>query len=171
MTSSITPLVPRPETYAELISTFGDPSQYARTEHGIAPQWECAHMYRLALPKPLPLAWDRSILVGRVTVHQLIAPLLEKIYADIDAAGLWDELRDFGGAYNYRAKRGAGSELSLHSWGIAVDHDVARNPLGSGMGEMHPSIVAIFEVHGFVWGGRFKRRTDPMHFQYAAGVL
>jgi hypothetical protein len=34
---------------------------------------------------------------------------------------------------------------------------------------MDPDVVAIFQHFGFLWGGEFHLRKDPMHFQYATG--
>jgi hypothetical protein len=38
------------------------------------------------------------------------------------------QLDDFGGCFNYRKMRG-GTQLSLHSWGVAIDLDPDRNLL------------------------------------------
>jgi hypothetical protein len=34
---------------------------------------------------------------------------------------------------------------------------------------MNLQVVAVFEHFGFLWGGDFRGRPDPMHFQYATG--
>jgi hypothetical protein len=35
---------------------------------------------------------------------------------------------------------------------------------------MPPEIVAIFERHGFIWGGKW-RHYDTMHFEYRPELL
>lgn len=70
------------------------------------------------------------------------------------------------GCFNPRLKRGI-DQLSLHSWGAAVDLNADTNPLG-GPGDMPQSWVNIWEAVGWTWGGRW-RRPDPMHFQWARG--
>lgn len=91
----------------------------------------------------------------------LVAPLT-RVFTDIVNAKLHEELLTFDGCFNIRKSRGL-SIPSLHSWGVAVDFDAFRNQLGAEP-KMNPKIVEIFEVHGFDWGGRWKRK-DGMHFQ------
>lgn len=95
--------------------------------------------------------------------NKLLIPKFQAVHKAIVTAGLSQELKTFDGCYNVRKIRG-GSELSTHSWGIAVDHNAAENALGAEP-KISKEIVAIFENHGFYWGGRFKRK-DGMHFQY-----
>jgi hypothetical protein len=56
--------------------------------------------------------------------------------------------------------------LSLHTWGIAIDLNVAGNQVGT-PGTMDPRVMRIFERWGFAWGGRWSV-PDPMHFELAA---
>lgn len=95
----------------------------------------------------------------------MIAPF-QKALSSVVKAGLADKLHTFDGCYNVRYIRGR-KNLSTHSWGISIDLDASRNPLGAEP-KMHPGVVSCFENNGFVWGGRW-RRKDGMHFQYAKG--
>ena len=72
-----------------------------------------------------------------------------------------------GGSFNYRLMRG-GSRLSVHSWGIAIDMDPARNPWPSTWheGMLNHEFADILEKHGLWWRGR-PGDNDPMHFQAA----
>jgi hypothetical protein len=82
----------------------------------------------------------------------------------------------FSGSFNYRPMRG-GSALSMHSYGIAIDFDAARNGLGNRKPHLalYPEIIDIFLEHGAIWGGDWngnrdtldERRCDGMHFQFA----
>lgn len=58
--------------------------------------------------------------------------------------------------------------LSMHSWGIAVDFDPKKNPYGGRNSwlrtEAGQKFVAVFEAAGWTWGGRWSFRDD-MHFQ------
>lgn len=93
-----------------------------------------------------------------------------------------NEVSSFDGIFNIRVVRGyeekykqliaagqfesAVKYLSLHSWGIAIDLNAASNPLG-GASHLSQTFVDCFIKAGFDWGGNFKNRKDPMHFQLA----
>lgn len=75
----------------------------------------------------------------------------------------------YGGAYNYRLKRGSNS-LSMHAYGCAIDLDPARNAFH----DEHPhfadvkDVLEAFSAGGWTWGGRWSGRSrDGMHFQAA----
>lgn len=51
----------------------------------------------------------------------------------------------------------------MHTWGIALDLNVAGNQRGTG-GQIDPRTVRVLKGWGFAWGGDWDR-TDPMHFQ------
>ena len=65
------------------------------------------------------------------------------------------------------------SDLSYHSWGIAVDFDPAHNPWGGVKPNGEPSLmrqnmkfVEVFEEAGWTWGGRWRKgKGDDMHFE------
>lgn len=77
------------------------------------------------------------------------------------------------GTYSWRKVRGA-SRKSPHAYGIAIDLNPAMNPYWarSGRGGIdaarraYPAgIIAAFEEHGFIWGGKWSH-YDLMHFEY-----
>jgi len=156
-----------PNGLSEVIATFGDIDKFIRSDGTLSPKWEEQNIVRITLPKPLPLSGTTSS-VTRITCHKLLADTMKQTLRDIDAAGKWTLLHSYGGGFNFRVKRG-GSQTSLHAWGIAWDFDPEHNPLGS-KGTMDPGIVDLFSQHGFFWGGKFKGRKDPMHFQFATRV-
>jgi hypothetical protein len=158
---------PVPEGRAAVIATFGDIAKFIRSDGTISPKWEEAVIRRVTLPRPLIFS-GTTIEVTRVTCHDLLTGTLSATLRAIDDAGKWPALHSYGGGFNFRPKRGSG-EISLHAWGIAWDFDPEHNPLGKA-GTMDPTIVEIFAANGFFWGGKFKGRKDPMHFQYATGT-
>ena len=136
--------------------------------------WERTHLATITLPYPLTLAWDLSVEVRRLTCHRLVAPSVTAILTSIlNAFGSIEEIKRarmhlYGGCYNYR-RIGGSSRLSTHAWGIGIDFDPDRNPMGKPYDEtegmMPMTVVEIFEAQGWKWGGRFQSRPDCMHFQ------
>ncbi|HEY6194530.1 MAG TPA: M15 family metallopeptidase [Candidatus Eisenbacteria bacterium] len=153
-------------TDAQVIGTFGDPGPFVRQDGSIDERWPTMILAPLTLPAPLPLSWDHQHTVTRLRVHRKLVGLFSAALAAIHAnAEAWASLGDTGGAYAWRPQRGA-KRLSRHCWAIALDLDVGDNPIG-GKPHMHPAVIAAFAAQGFEWGGAWKRRKDPMHFEFA----
>jgi hypothetical protein len=149
----------------EVKRVFGDPAPYADGAGGISPKWERKIITSFFLPEPLPYCADRSILIERVRCHKRIAPFMQAALQELhDSDGVWGSINDFGGCYNWRTQRKS-KNLSRHSWGIALDIDVTDNPMGT-PGEMNKTAITIFRSYGFLWGGDFRSRKDPMHFEF-----
>lgn len=157
-----------PHGFQAVRDRFGDLLAYLADDGGIDPKWEAERMTRAALPFSIPLAWDTTKNARAIRCHQLIAPLVEVVFHQIAARSLESAVKTYGGGYVYRAKRN-GVKPSTHAWGIAIDLNPNTNPMGT-PGDMDPRLVALFEGHGFTWGGRWSGRDkDPMHFQYCSG--
>ena len=124
------------------------------------PRWVATYIRT----EPVPI-------LGQVTCNKAMLPQLRAALEEVVARGLADRTHpgEYGGCYypryiGYDPAKG----LSLHTWGIAVDLNVAGNQRGTA-GQMDRQVVAIFEKWGFAWGGNW-RYTDPMHFELAAIV-
>lgn len=109
---------------------------------------------------------ERVPVLGRVTCHRAMLPALSGALGEVARAGLGGSLGTYGGCFNARRVAGgdSGGNLSRHSFGIAVDLNIARNSFG-GRVDMHPRVVAIFRRWGFAWGGTWVR-ADGMHFEW-----
>jgi hypothetical protein len=123
----------------------------------IDPAWVADNIIRADVP-----------VLGTVVGHRKMLPDLRAAMAELEDSGLADlvDSNDFqraGGAYNPRTVR-FDTALSHHSWGIAVDINVARNPLGAPP-DQDPRLVRIMEKHNFTWGGRWLR-PDAAHFEW-----
>lgn len=111
---------------------------------------------------------SRSIpILGEVTCHRGLLPQLETAMEQTMDAGLAFTIdpRDFGGCYGPRfIDSNPGGRLSHHSWGIAVDFNVAQNRPGTPP-DLDRRFVRIMESNGFTWGGRWLI-PDGMHFEW-----
>ena len=117
------------------------------------PAWVTANIRT----EPVPI-------LGEVTCHRVVLPQLRAALTEIKARGLADTINpdEYAGCFYPRFIAGT-SQLSLHSFGIALDLNVPGNQRGT-VGEMDRTVVSIFKKWGFAWGGDWNY-TDPMHFQ------
>ncbi len=112
---------------------------------------------------------ERVPILGAVTCHRVVLPQLRAALTEVVTRGLAEAIhpREYAGCYYPRYIAGT-TQLSLHSFGIALDLNVAGNHRGT-VGEMDRTVVEIFKRWGFAWGGDWAY-TDPMHFEMNALV-
>lgn len=154
--------------------TFNSPT-YPRLETVFGPAGgPRATIGRCFLPLRFVIAWDKTQRIQSFACHELAAPIFTSIFAmAVDHYGETEfrrlRLDQFGGCYSHRAMRG-GTNLSTHSWGIAVDLDPTRNQLRWGKDRAafarpeYDPFWDIVEAHGAVSLGR-ARGFDYMHWQ------
>jgi len=162
-----------PVEQSQALADFYSPFQL-RADGFPTAAWEAAHLTTIVAPYPLVASWDTTSVITRIRCHRLIAPslkgILQGILAHYGSAAAVQAARMhlYGGGYNFRRISGS-AQLSLHSYGAAIDLDPDHNPLGKpwqpGTGMMPEPVVALFEAAGWKWGGRFNHRKDCMHFQ------
>ena len=126
----------------------------------------------------LPRSWGRAI---RISAVNGVAERLAAVSEELDAlpAAVKRYAYPPAGTYNCRTVADTG-EPSMHSWGAAIDINAARADYwlwhGSGVidaglvNRIPPEIVAVFERHGFIWGGKWSH-YDTMHFEYRPELL
>jgi hypothetical protein len=149
-------LTQTPAGLDEIIDTFGSLD---------TPHFESRYVEPFTLPYPL---FYEGIKVTRARCHHLIVENVRQAFEAIKAAGLQDQVKNYSGIYNARSIRGQTAHPSTHSWGIAIDLEAGKYPLGSTR-RFPDDIVKIFQDAGFFYGGDFVSRKDPMHFQFCKG--
>lgn len=156
-----------PHGFPQLIATYGDPRPFVNDKPG----WEAQTLVTIPLPTPLPYAYVQSTDITKIRAHTLVASQFVSAFTACLSAGVPRDRLIYGGIYAWRAVRGQ-TRLSTHTWGIAVDLDPGKNPLGqhwrAGVGMLPETIIDVFRTHGFVWGGDWSR-PDPQHFQLVDG--
>lgn len=80
----------------------------------------------------------------------------------IDALGI----SKYAGAYNPRFIRGSSTKWSNHAYGAAIDLNAEDNGFGKGHGNIPQPVIDAFKRQGARWGGDYRGRTDPMHFEF-----
>jgi hypothetical protein len=126
----------------------------------------------------LPRTWGHAL---SITTVNGVDRQLEAISRELDDLPASDRefLYPVGGTYQCRAVADTG-EPSMHGWGAAIDINPARSQywrwrrsagaLPAYTNTVPLEIVAVFERHGFIWGGRWAH-FDTMHFEYRPELL
>ena len=134
-------------------------------------------------PRLVPVVWLPNTWghVVRMTSVNGIDRQLTAISRELDELPADDKkyLYPPGGTYICRHVADTG-QTSMHGWGAAIDINPAlsdywlwhRAAGGAPVYVNHipPEIVAVFERHGFIWGGRWVH-FDTMHFEYRPELL
>lgn len=131
---------------------------------------------KIELPFPMKLAWNKSQIIRRMTLHKKVAPSAQRVFERIAEHYSPEEIAKhgfdlFGGSLNVRKMRG-GSRYSMHSWGIAIDFDPERNQLKWGRDRAYlakpecEQFWKFWEEEGWLSLGR-ARNFDWMHVQAA----
>jgi len=150
-------------TTNQIIKRYGQPNETG-----------AGYLTVIQLPYPMRLAWDLDVKVTRMSCHKDVADKFLAVFNDLLCHYGYDEIVRlgidlFGGCFNYRRMRG-GSSWSLHSWGIAIDLDPARNKLKESRRTArfarpeYKPMIDIFYKHGFISLG-VERNFDFMHFE------
>jgi hypothetical protein len=122
----------------------------------VDPRWRTASIKHGRVP-----------ILGRVACHRRLFGQLRAALAEIrsEQLGFLIDPSDYGGCYSPRfVSTSSAQRLSHHSWGIAIDINVAENSFGT-KPDQDERVVRIFEQHGFTWGGRWLI-PDGMHFEW-----
>ena len=109
----------------------------------------------------------RVPVLGEVTCHRTLIPQLRAALRQVAQEGLGFTINksQYGGCHGARfIGLDPNGRLSHHTWGIAIDINVAENAFGT-KPDQDPRLVEIFEDHGFTWGGRWLV-PDGMHFEW-----
>ncbi len=122
----------------------------------------------------LPRSWGHVISISKING---IDRQLEAVSEELDALPETEKkfLYPVGGTYSCRVVADT-RQTSMHAWGAAIDINVGTSDYwfwrkGEGYENRIPGdIVASFERHGFIWGGKWAH-YDTMHFEYRPELL
>lgn len=175
-----------PNGRKEITEMFGNP---AKANGMLNEAWEAENIRRVPPPNGWQLFYqddDGPVKVSGIRIHRLLRDsfiaVLDDVWdfakndigagADDDKIRAWLHSRRLdlhGGGFNFR-KITAGTNLSLHSYGIAIDWDPLHNPRKKPLTRTLPDWwYAIWAKHGWSDGRHFGT-PDPMHVQFATGA-
>lgn len=132
----------------------------------------------------VPVTWPGGVTLW---IHERAAEAFSSVAAELKELMANHPEKDYGaflnppgGTFVWRRIAGT-SRLSTHSFGIAVDINPALSDYWRWQttqsdapqvyrNRIPQEIVAIFEAHGFIWGGRWYH-YDTMHFEYRPELM
>jgi hypothetical protein len=134
--------------------------------------WQAQYLIRIK--PPFTMYYAKKPMKTGILVNRMCAAEMMKAFIEIwDKCGQ-DEAKvaatgasDFGGCFNIRQIAGSGN-YSNHSWACAIDLSPATNGFGKGKGTLSNIVVDAFKRQGALWGGDYRGRTDPMHFEFVS---
>jgi hypothetical protein len=151
-------------TQANCNAFYGNPSAGGHVSHA----WYVENIVLITPPYKLHMGAEK---VTKIQIHRKCAPSLLRILREImgyesDATLEAMGAAEYDGAYCFRKMKG-GNNLSMHSWGCAIDIDAAHNPFhGKPRFTESCKVVHAFERENWSWGGHWSK-PDGMHFQAA----
>jgi hypothetical protein len=176
-----------PNGRAEIEAMFGNP---ANNDGTLNEAWEGANIRKVPPPNGWQLYYQDDNLglvpVSDIRMHKLLEDVfqatLDEVWdhakQELGGSPSGDAIRDWlhqgrldqhGGGFNFR-KITAGTKLSLHAYGIAIDWDPDHNPRKKPLKKTLPDWwYDIRAKHGWSDGRRFPT-PDPMHVQFATGA-
>ncbi len=131
------------------------------------------------------IVWCPKLVGQKIKVTKIngVAEQLKLISSELDNHPEFQKyIENIGGTFNWRFIAGT-KRLSHHSFGCTIDLNVKHSDYwqwntGSTnenlpikyQNRIPQEIVAIFEKHGFIWGGKWYH-YDTMHFEYRPELL
>lgn len=152
---------------ASLIAFYGDPGSriFAQNLVPFTPPWQM--YYKDDATRVTPV---RHFVVHRKCVAAFTRAFATvwRFYGNSQRRIEAENLHWFGGCYAPRNVRGSSSKLSTHAFAAAIDLDPEHEPLNrTHASHMPQCVIDAFKAEGAFWGGDFRTRQDPMHFQFA----
>jgi hypothetical protein len=180
------PILSPPHGRAEIEKVFGHP---ANADGSLNEHWEEQNILRVIPPAGWQLYYQDDhrgcVPVSGIRLHRLVAGSFQSVLREIwdvatarmggapddHAVRQWLHVRrldQHGGGFNFGTFAGK-AELSLHSYGIAIDWDPDFNPAGTHKPTLPDWWYEIWRKHG--WQDRRDlAEPDPMHVQFATGA-
>lgn len=132
--------------------------------------WASANLVQIV--PPFKMYYEKKPLRA-ITVHRKVADAMMAAFNEIWEACEHDQGKvdrtgasDYGGCFNIRNIAGSGN-WSNHSWACAID--LAPGSNGFNMKTtLSKVVIDAFKRQGALWGGDYKGRKDPMHFEFVS---
>lgn len=134
-----------------------------------------ASLYLTRVHPPFTIYYDKKPMPAGVLTNKNCALAMQAAFDEIWEKCNHDQATvdktgasDYGGCFNIRRISG-GNNWSNHSWACAIDLSPSTNGFRHDSTTTLSSIVIdAFKRQGALWGGDYKGRKDPMHFEFVS---
>ena len=130
--------------------------------------WQSNYLTRIK--PPFQMSYDKHP-IPNVLVNRMCSVSLMLVFNEVWDACHHDQkiaeatgITDFGGCFNIRPIKGS-SNWSNHSWACAIDLSPGSNGFNVQKTTLGKIVVETFKAQGWLWGGDYRGRKDPMHFE------
>lgn len=156
------------DNMASKIAFYGDPRGSVGRDN---PKWMAENLVKITPPFQM---YYTGKPIKTLTVHKKCADAFMAAFNDIWSICEHDQKKvdktgasDYAGCYNLRVIAGS-HNLSNHSFACAIDLSPKTNGFGAKKGTIGTVVVDAFKKQGARWGGDYRGRTDPMHFEFVS---
>lgn len=154
-------------TQQELIARYGNPMASKAESLKFQSKWMKLWKYPEAIKTKIPQLGE-SIYINKEFQPKYEAFLMELINRE-----LHDEITENDQCFMPRYQRGSTTQISIHTWGGAVDLNPTHNPIFStreqciakGLTPFTEEFIQCGRDCGLIMGADFKGRPDLMHIQ------
>ena len=129
--------------------------------------------YLIRIHPPFTLFYEKKPMLTGVLVNKNCALAMMAAFNEIWEKCNHDEkavakagASDYGGCLNQRRIAGS-NNWSNHSWACAIDLSPGTNGFNM-KGTLSSIVIDAFKRQGARWGGDYRGRKDPMHFEFVS---
>ena len=131
-----------------------------------------ASQYLVRIHPPFIVYYDKKPMTAGILLNKKCAAAMQAAFDEIWEKCGHDQKKvdesgasDYAGCFNIRKIRGSANSWSNHSWACAIDLSPATNGFNM-KGTISKIVIDAFKRQGARWGGDYKGRKDPMHFEF-----
>lgn len=131
------------------------------------------NQYLIRIHPPFMMYYEKKPMSTGILVNKMCSEAMLAAFREIWEKAGHDQkavdktgASDYGGCYNPRPIAGS-SNWSNHSWAAAIDLSPGSNGFNM-KSTLSTIVIDAFKRQGARWGGDYKGRKDPMHFEFVS---
>lgn len=134
-----------------------------------------ASLYLVRIHPHFTIYYDKKPMPSGILLNKKCADAMQAAFDEIWEKCDHDQHKvdqtgasDYAGCFNIRRISGS-NNWSNHSWACAIDLSPATNGFNM-KGTLSSIVIDAFKRQGARWGGDYRGRKDPMHFEFVSST-